>query len=96
MVTRPATPNHESPPWKRLEPRRGHGRLRARVAAEAAPTASALITPAKSHRRAHAFKPARTLGAPHPSAARPRKRPQRCVLPIDRAALGCGAPGGRN
>jgi len=35
------------------------------------------------------------MGAPHPSAARPRARPQRCVLRIGRAALGCGAPGGR-
>ena len=55
-----------------------------------------IITPAKPHRRKRARKPARTLGAPHPSAARPRARAQRCVLRIGRAALGCGAPGGRN
>jgi len=53
------------------------------------------ITPAKPHRRVLARKPARTLGAPHPSAARPRERSPRCVLPIGCAALGCGAPGGR-
>ena len=40
MAARPATPDDERRAWERLQPRRGPGSLRGRVAAEAAPTAS--------------------------------------------------------
>jgi len=36
------------------------------------------------------------LGAPHPSAARPVRSTQRSARQRDRAALGCGAPSGRD